>query len=179
MKKNKEYIKKVLAFLLCFVMLSGVSPLNALAEIDFSHLNISLPSLRLPEFNFFGTKASADEDEPAYSGYCGLDEDEDGEPDYNVTWRYEDETKTLYIDGEGIMANYSPENPAPWNMLNLNCEIENIDFGHGWLEIGDYAFYDFTALTNLFILGNVMKLGRFAFGRSFNADNDGNFEYIP
>lgn len=175
MKKNKEYIKRVLAFLLCFVMLSGVSPLNALAEIDFSRLNISLPSFRLPEFNFFGTKASADEDESAYSGYCGLDEDEDGEPENNLTWQYDSESKTLFINGVGEMQNYSELWSAPWYIYK--DDIKSVKISETVTTIGDYAFYDFTALTDMYIPYGVQAIGEYSFGRSFDPYDDSNFEH--
>ena len=175
MKKNKEYIKRVLAFMLCFVMLSGVSPLNALAEIDFSRLNISLPSFRLPEFNFFGTKASADEDEPVYSGNCGLDSDEDGEPENNLTWQYDSDSKTLFINGVGEMQNYSELWSAPWYIYK--DDIKSVKISETVTTIGDYAFYDFTALTDMYIPYGVQAIGEYSFGRSFDPYDDSNFEH--
>ncbi|MBR3438530.1 MAG: leucine-rich repeat protein, partial [Clostridia bacterium] len=194
MKINKGFAKRALAFLLCFVMLLGVSPLNALAEVDFSRLNISLPEFRLPEFNLFGTKASADEDEPVYSGYCGkvwwfegyngcfsTDENgnyynEDGEqifPVSNLTWQYDAGSKTLSINGEGEMQDYSMLYPAPWNAYK--DEIENIEIADTVTSIGSCAFYDFTAVTEVVIPEGIETIGDVAFGRSFNEYEIGNY----
>ena len=154
MKINNGFVKRALAFLLCAVMLFGSAPLNGLAALDFSRLEAfnmdftpvksffgKLADIRLP--GIFGTKAAAEgEEETPTSGYCGFDRNGDGEPDDNLTWEYSDSAKTLYINGEGEMQNYSPADPAPW--YAFRNEVEIIEFNtEGLRSIGYYAFYNF------------------------------------
>ena len=73
-------IKKSVSLILCLIMLLGTAPLNGLAELDFSKLNIfsglHLPEIKLPEISApFETEASAEEaeEEENPSGRCGPD----------------------------------------------------------------------------------------------------------
>ena len=187
-KASKRLLKRALAFLLCFVMLFGTAPLDGIAQLDFSHigalnidfspvktllnriLDIRLPEIKLPGFGFFGTKASADEDTPTYSGYCGYDSNEDGEADNNLTWEYYDSSKTLYIKGVGAMMNYTATAPAPWYSATTQnqwtvCPITTIEIENTVRTIGNYAFAGMLNALNFYIPDGVQSIGSYAFYR--------------
>ena len=60
----------------------------------------------------------------------------------NLTWAL-DKNGVLTISGNGDMADYSVEAPAPW----AECNIETVSIGEGVTGIGDYAFYYFSAFS--------------------------------
>lgn len=75
----------------------------------------------------------------------------------NLTWAL-DENGVLTISGNGDMADYSVEAPAPW----AECHIETVSIGEGVTGIGDYAFYYCSA--SLFVLPDTLeRIGAYAF----------------
>ena len=93
-------------------------------------------------------------------------------------WTYDYSQKVLYIGNEypSQTGNYSPDDPAPW--YAFRNEVESIEFSEfAEVYVGDYAFYDFTALKDLYIPSNVRSLGAYSFGRSFDPYDDSNFEW--
>ena len=86
--------------------------------------------------------ASADE-----SGTCGE----------NLTWTYEEATKTLTISGSGEMKNYYKT--CPWK----SCDIQSAIIKSGVTNIGDYAFYYCRGLTSVTIPNSVTSIGQYAF----------------
>ena len=89
-----------------------------------------------------------------YSGTCGS----------NLTWTYDSSTGTLNIQGSGEMKDHEFMMDAPpwYDMRNY---AKKIVIGSGITSIGEAAFYDFTAVTNVTIPSTVKKIGDHAFVR--------------
>lgn len=88
----------------------------------------------------------------ATSGSCGK----------NLTWSYNEATKTLSIYGTGPMDNYvflsGGSGMHPWNY-----KVERVIISGGVTSIGDYAFSELTALKTVTIPGTVTSIGAGAF----------------
>ena len=82
------------------------------------------------------------------SGLCGD----------HVTWELLGET--LYIDGEGKMDNYQPNNSI-WEPLAWL--VRSVVIGKGVTSIGDYAFCGFSNLTEVSIPESVCQIGKGVF----------------
>ena len=85
------------------------------------------------------------------SGSCGA----------NLTWTYEEATKTLTISGEGAMTNYERNNFSPW--YEYRDEIASAILESGVTTIGNYAFYGCSGLTSITIPNSVTSTGFQAF----------------
>ncbi len=102
-----------------------------------------------------------------YNGICGD----------NLTWSLDTETGVLTIDGTGDMYDYihymlnSPK--APWS--DYVSDITSVVIGDLVTRIGDSAFINCTALTNVTIPASVKSIGEYAFGAlseiAVDADN--------
>ena len=92
--------------------------------------------------------------ETANSGTCGD----------NVTWRLSDDG-VLTISGTGAMQDYESYGSAtaPWYIGR--SRIKSVVIESGVTGIGDYAFYDCSALTSVTIPGSVTSIGEYAFSR--------------
>jgi hypothetical protein len=73
----------------------------------------------------------------ATSGSCGD----------NATWSYNESTNTLTISGSGATKNYSMTSKVPWESYKSN--ITTLVVNEGITEIGNYSFYNCTALANV------------------------------
>ena len=82
------------------------------------------------------------------SGLCGD----------KLTWNLQGDV--LFIDGEGNMDNYLPNNSV-WTPLAWL--VHSVVIGNGAMSIGDYAFSGFTNLTNISIPKSVNNIGEGAF----------------
>jgi hypothetical protein len=89
----------------------------------------------------------------ATSGSCGT----------NATWSYNATTKTLTISGTGATKDYRDTTnkllrteQAPW--IEYKSEIKNVVVNEGITEIGDYAFFECTALTSVSLPSTLTKL---------------------
>lgn len=119
--------RKILSLVLCGCLVAGMLPAMALA--DNRQNTVTAPVVTA--------------EEAATSGTCGE----------NLTWNYNQETKTLTISGEGAMWNYTldggtDENPSylpPW----VNMDYVNLVVEEGVTHIGDYAFFCDSARTHL------------------------------
>ena len=67
-----------------------------------------------------------------------LDIKDDSGISNEVSWNYDSSTYTLYITGNGRMADYSEDNMPPW--YKYVDYIYNINIGEGITYIGEYAF---------------------------------------
>ena len=92
------------------------------------------------------------------SGSCGT----------NVTWTYTESTKTLTIQGNGAMNNYSYgyvssilRTTAPWKSYVV--EIKEVIIKDGVTGIGKCAFYGCSGLTSVTIGNSVTSIGWDAF----------------
>ncbi len=80
----------------------------------------------------------------AVSGTCGT----------GVTWTYSD--GTLTISGEGEMANYT-KNKAPWS--DRQKTIQTVIVNQGVTAIGNYAFFNCVALSNISLPDGLKQIG--------------------
>ena len=133
--------KKSLSVFLCFVFLIGTV---AAGTGGFAEL-----------LDAISIKASA---EDATSGTCGE----------NVTWNYNDSTKTLTIGGTGAMSdfnwdfyNYNNVTSAPWQPYYNT--MQTVVIQSGVTSIGKSAFYGCTGLTSVTIGNGVTSIGDYAF----------------
>ena len=86
----------------------------------------------------------------SYSGECGE----------NLTWTLDTDTGVLTISGTGAMTDYTDEG-APWYPY---CDIiKTVIIGDGVTTIGNTAFRDYTAITEVTIPDSVTNIGTYAF----------------
>ena len=84
-----------------------------------------------------------------------------GGTDGNITWNYNESTKTLTISGTGDMPDYY-NNSAPWS--SFKNEIEEVVIQNGVTSISEDAFYSCSALKTVTISESVADIGSYAFG---------------
>lgn len=91
---------------------------------------------------------------------CALNVDAAGETSgecgENLTWRYDSDTKTLYIDGYGEMTEYL-QGYAPWTQYR--DDTERIVLPDGITFISACAFQNFTAVTEITVPNTVTSMG--------------------
>ena len=91
------------------------------------------------------------------SGTCGEDN--------QLTWTYDDETKTLTISGSGALtSNFTYGVEAP-------TQMQNLIIGNEVTVIGDSAFYGMSTINHLVIGGSVASIGDYAFAECKNFDD--------
>ena len=90
----------------------------------------------------------------AAPGTCGSKGD-------NLKWALDEENGVLKISGQGDMADYSEEAPAPW----AGCYIETVSVEKGVTGIGEYAFYSCAAAT-IELPEGLERIGVHAFAQS-------------
>lgn len=90
----------------------------------------------------------------AAPGTCGSKGD-------NLKWALDEENGVLKISGQGDMADYSEEAPAPW----AECYIETVSVEKGVTGIGEYAFYSCAAAT-IELPEGLERIGARAFAES-------------
>ncbi|WP_293965843.1 leucine-rich repeat domain-containing protein, partial [uncultured Porphyromonas sp.] len=77
-----------------------------------------------------------------------------------LSWLYDPKEQTLTLSGAGAIPDY-PIAESPWHELREH--ITAIVLREGVTRIGDYAFYDCTALTSVEIPEGVTQIGESAF----------------
>lgn len=118
-------------------------------------------SMLFNDSNAFDSKASLSNDVTIYGNRGNLAGD-------NVVWNYDPNTMTLTISGDGDMFNYLYKEDVPWRQYATLTEHIVLD---GELtSIGDMAFYDFVAITNVEIPETVVRIGKSAFRNSTITD---------
>lgn len=90
----------------------------------------------------------------AAPGTCGSKGD-------NLTWALDEKNDVLKISGQGDMADYSEEAPAPW----AGCYIETVSVEKGVTGIGEYAFSSCHA-SCIELPGGLERIGVYAFAQS-------------
>lgn len=91
------------------------------------------------------------------SGTCGKGN--------QLSWAYDDKTKTLLIDGSGeLNENYTFGIEAP-------TQMQNLIIGSDVTIIGDSAFYAMTTIRHLSIGDNMASIGNYAFAECKNYDD--------
>ncbi len=97
-------------------------------------------------------KTSVAADDAALTGTCGE----------NVTYTFDQTTGTLTISGTGNMTVYSDySNPSPWNAFKDS--ITKVIIENGVEDIGEYAFYECSAIKSVDISSSVKIIGEKAF----------------
>ncbi|SFH98928.1 Leucine rich repeat-containing protein [Pseudobutyrivibrio sp. OR37] len=76
----------------------------------------------------------------------------------DLSWSYDEKTKTLRISGTGAMADYSMTDKAPWYGMN----IESLVIDSGVTRIGNYAFADMT-IARMSMPSTINQIGDYAF----------------
>lgn len=102
------------------------------------------------------------------SGFVGLDIGftaeaalaTEGKCGENVTWKYDEKTKTLTVSGTGKMYDYSEHEPQ--YMADPDTVIENVIIENGVTEIGDYAF-KYESIKSVSLADTVTTIGEGAF----------------
>ena len=79
----------------------------------------------------------------------------------NLTWTFTTADSTLTISGTGNMYDYNYSSDQPW--YNFNQGIKNISIQDGVTSIGNGAFYNCSALTQMDIPNSVTSIGDHAF----------------
>ena len=79
----------------------------------------------------------------------------------DTTWRYDSETKTLYISGNGAMDNYTDQYSSPWYQASL--AVEHFVVEQGVTSVGAYALSGFTTLQTVSLADSVTAIGAYAF----------------
>ena len=77
----------------------------------------------------------------------------------SVTWELED--GVLTISGSGKMSDYYCSCNYPW--ADYSDEITSVVIGSGVTYIGNYSFYDCTAIEEVTVSKSVTKIGNYAF----------------
>lgn len=77
-----------------------------------------------------------------------------------VTWSYNEDTKTLTFSGTGAMRN-GTSSSQPWG--DYAAKAVTVVLEEGVTTIGSYAFNDFTKLETLIIEGDLIGIGSYAF----------------
>lgn len=126
--------RKVLATILCVVMIFGSVPLAGFVGLDWTEPNI------------FSTKAEA----ATESGICGG----------GLTWIYDRDTCELTISGSGEMYGYR-NSGAPW--YGYRKAIKKLIINNGVTSIGDSAFSDCSNLESVYIADTVKYIDGFGF----------------
>ena len=76
-------------------------------------------------------------------------------------WRYNESTKTLYINYKGPMPNYNRASDRPWD--SYRYAAENLVISDSVTSIGNRAFSGFMSLKNVTMADTVAKIGDYAF----------------
>ena len=92
------------------------------------------------------------DNEESINGSCGD----------NTSYALDILTGTLTISGDGEMASYSSDSPAPW--YDHKNDVKKLIVGDNITGIGAYAFYDCISIESVTIGDSVASIGKFAFG---------------
>ena len=133
--------RKILSLVLCGCMVAGMFPAVALAE-DSQGTSTATPVVT----------AETTEEAPT-SGQCGD----------NLTWSYDEGSKTLTISGTGDMWDYEPGDRSEWTDVASNIDVVHVVLEKGITSIGDRAFDLCANMTEIVIPDGVTTIGEEAF----------------
>ena len=97
-------------------------------------------------------KAAGEKDYDEY-GWCGD----------NLFWEFDSSTGKVVITGSGDMYDYDPDWENPWVECEIASQVKEVSLPRGLTRIGDYAFYNCTALTSINLPSTVKTIGEGAF----------------
>ncbi len=117
------------------------------ADIEIASGNTELTGATIhTEYNSDG--------KPTASGKCGD----------NLYWSYYEDGR-LVISGKGAMNNYTSSSNAPW--YSYRTSIKSVELSSGKISIDDYAFYNCSAIENVYYTGDIAGWCEISFGGSY------------
>lgn len=141
---------------------SGLSSIYILNE----KMSMVIGSYTIPTTaTIYGWSASTAEAYAENNGYTFKVIKNNGSCGDAVSWLYS-EDKKLLISGDGEMNDYTSSSHAPW--YSLRTKADSVAIEGDVTNIGDYAFYNFTNLTNITIPDSVTTIGNSAFLSCYN-----------
>ncbi len=116
-------------------------------------------TVKIDDFTIYGVPGSVAE---TYANENGFDFVAAGGETGDCTWKFDPNTKTLTISGEGEMSDYPTYvTYRPWN--HLHNDIEHIVVNDGVTYIGVYAFKDCRNVLSVSLGNTVQTIGDYAF----------------
>ena len=88
-------------------------------------------------------------------------ENSTGECGTGLTWEYDSKTNVLSITGNGKMTDFANNSSVPW--ASIKVKAKTVTIGDGVENVGDYAFYGFSALEAVNLPTSVATIGKSAF----------------
>ena len=79
-----------------------------------------------------------------------------------LTWKYEKETKTLTVTGNGEMPNAESAADVAW--ASVRDGVQKIVVSAGVTTVGDYAFYGMSYAKEIVLPSTLTSIGKYAFG---------------
>ena len=132
--------------------------LSAISNDGYQFVRWSDGSIENPRIMVLGKDVSLSaEFDIAKSGVCGKNS--------QLSWKYEDQTKTLTISGSGELT----ENI--FFGLEAPTQVQNLIIGDEVTAIGDSAFYAMTTIRHLSIGSGMTSIGNYAFAECKNFDD--------
>ena len=92
-----------------------------------------------------------------------------GELGESITWEYDSKTNALNIKGSGKMTDFASTSAVPW--ASVKTAAKSITIEDGLENVGDYAFYGFSALESVTLPASVTAIGKSAFAFSGKLEN--------
>ena len=87
----------------------------------------------------------------------------------NISWSFNEGTKTLTISGTGSMGKFFTPNTILWK--EVRDKTVSVVIQSGIVDICDYAFYDFTSLKSVTIPSGIKVIGAYAFHNCKSLEN--------
>ncbi len=87
-----------------------------------------------------------------------------GECGTGLTWEFDSKTGVLSISGNGKMTDFANTSAVPW--VSAKASVKTVTVSEGVENIGDFAFYGFSALESATLPSTVAVIGKSAFAFS-------------
>lgn len=95
-------------------------------------------------------------------GISALAEETSGSCGVNVNWSFDEQTGTLTISGSGAIDDYYYDK-KPWE--HLAQQVTALVVEPGIVDIGEYAFYGLTNMTQVSLPDGLVSIGNYAFAK--------------
>lgn len=79
----------------------------------------------------------------------------------DITWQFDENSKTLFIYGSGKMDDFSDAFSSPWS--DIIMKVQKVDIEDGITSVGSFAFAGADYLTEAVIPDSVTSVGSFSF----------------